>query len=75
MENQVTSTASIRYEKPEIIDLGSAIGIQGGVNCPSGSAATNCLGNGLGAEAICNSNGQFVDFDKCSNGSGGGTAG
>lgn len=55
MEDQGRVTASIRYEKPEIIDLGTAAAIQGAANCGAGSIAeTNCLqGNRVGFPAQC----------------------
>ncbi|OQA17536.1 MAG: hypothetical protein BWY63_02363 [Chloroflexi bacterium ADurb.Bin360] len=45
MEKQGKTIVNVRYEKPEIIDLGSTITIQGGAGCNPGSiASTTCTG-------------------------------
>ena len=53
MKDEVKSTTSIQYVKPEIVDLGAASTIRGGELCTPGSVAGGtCNNNGITA-GIC----------------------
>lgn len=60
MEDQIKFPASVRYVKPEAINLGATVIIQGGENdcAPTGNNATDDCETGLSAGGYCPTLGQ-----------------
>ena len=52
MEGQAKSAVSVQYEKPDVIDLGGVVSLQGGGCTSFGSAAASCNSGGA-AETQC----------------------
>lgn len=53
MKDEVKSTTSIQYVKPEIVDLGAASTIRGGELCTPGSVAGGTCNNNGTTAGIC----------------------
>lgn len=71
MKNQSESTPGIRYIKPEMIDLGAAVTIQGGECSPNGSGATgDCVPGNMATNQCTGGNSPGVL--PCPTGIGGG---